>query len=190
MTRLNSTSSNCSGDSGTQLSLASDYSSRDKLLPTLQEKESPEPDSVLSCPRSDIYCCNDPTCGVPPGSGNHLAAAAAAVNIYETISGSETAAARQGEGGPQPPPPVPPRFATIRKSYTLPHNMAGAGAGQGRIYDNPAHLRRDTAAPAAQGQGSLPKRAGQQLLRPRPSSLSVEKRQFLRSVSQDNSNPR
>ena len=70
------------------------------------------------------------------------------------------------------PPPLPPRFATIRKSYTLPHNMAAAAAGtsETRIYDNPVRLR--------------------QLIRPRPSSLSVEKRQFLRSASQDNANDR
>ena len=69
------------------------------------------------------------------------------------------------------PPPLPPRFATIRKSYTLPHNMAAAAAGpENRIYDNPVTLR--------------------QLIRPRPSSLSVEKRQFLRSASQDNANDR
>ena len=37
------------------------------------------------------------------------------------------------------PPPLPPRFATIRKSYTLPHNMAGAA--ESRIYDNPSNLR-------------------------------------------------
>ena len=69
------------------------------------------------------------------------------------------------------PPPLPPRYATIRKSYTLPHNMAGAAAGsENRIYDNPVTLR--------------------QVVRPRPSSLSVEKRQFLRSASQDNANNR
>ena len=69
------------------------------------------------------------------------------------------------------PPHLPPRYATIRKSFTLPHNMAGAAVGsENRIYDNPVTLR--------------------QLIRPRPSSLSVEKRQFLRSVSQDNANNR
>ena len=69
------------------------------------------------------------------------------------------------------PPPLPPRFATIRKSYTLPHNMAAAAGGpENRIYDNPVTLR--------------------QVIRPRPSSLSVEKRQFLRSASQDNANDR
>ena len=68
------------------------------------------------------------------------------------------------------PPPLPPRFATIRKSYTLPHNMAAAAGSENRIYDNPVTLR--------------------QLIRPRPSSLSVEKRQFLRSASQDNANER
>ena len=69
------------------------------------------------------------------------------------------------------PPPLPPRFATIRKSYTLPHNMAAAAGGpENRIYDNPVTLR--------------------QVIRPRPSSLSVEKRQFLRSASQDNANNR
>ena len=49
--------------------------------------------------------------------------------------------------------------------------MAGAAVGsENRIYDNPVTLR--------------------QLIRPRPSSLSVEKRQFLRSASQDNANNR
>ena len=49
--------------------------------------------------------------------------------------------------------------------------MAGAAAGsENRIYDNPVTLR--------------------QVVRPRPSSLSVEKRQFLRSASQDNANNR
>ena len=90
------------------------------------------------------------------------------------------------------PPPLPPRYATIRKSYTLPHNMAGAA--EGRIYDNPNTMkqRQETGQPiyaTTQGhQGSLPKKAGggvKALIRPRPSSLSVEKRQFLRSASQD-----
>lgn len=94
------------------------------------------------------------------------------------------------------PPPLPPRYATIRKSYTLPHNMAGAAGGtEGRIYDNPNTMkqRQETGQPiyaATQPghQGSLPKKAGggvKALIRPRPSSLSVEKRQFLRSASQD-----
>ena len=138
--------------------------------------------------------------GSSGGGGGEYSSGAVLQPVLETPapapSSGHYAAATVTAAESEAPPPLPPRFATIRKSYTLPHNMAGAGAGagagaeQGRIYDNPAHLRRDTAAPATQGQGSLPKRAGQQLLRPRPSSLSVEKRQFLRSVSQDNSNPR
>ena len=132
--------------------------------------------------------------GSSGGGGGEYSSGAVLQPVLETPapapSSGHYAAATVTAAESEAPPPLPPRYATIRKSYTLPHNMAGAGAEQGRIYDNPAHLRRDTAAPAAQGQGSLPKRAGQQLLRPRPSSLSVEKRQFLRSVSQDNSNPR
>ena len=134
--------------------------------------------------------------GSSGGGGGEYSSGAVLQPVLETPapapSSGHYAAATVTAAESEAPPPLPPRFATIRKSYTLPHNMAGAGAGaeQGRIYDNPAHLRRDTAAPATQGQGSLTKRAGQQLLRPRPSSLSVEKRQFLRSVSQDNSNPR
>ena len=56
------------------------------------------------------------------------------------------------------------RYATIRKSYTLPHNMAGAAGGtEGRIYDNPNTMKqRPEAQPiyaATQGhQGSLPKK--------------------------------
>ena len=132
--------------------------------------------------------------GSSGGGGGEYSSGAVLQPVLETPapapSSGHYAAATVTAAESEAPPPLPPRYATIRKSYTLPHNMVGAGAEQGRIYDNPAHLRRDTAAPAAQGQGSLPKRAGQQLLRPRPSSLSVEKRQFLRSVSQDNSNPR
>ena len=134
--------------------------------------------------------------GSSGGGGGEYSSGAVLQPVLETPapapapSSGHYAAATVTAAESEAPPPLPPRYATIRKSYTLPHNMAGAGAEQGRIYDNPAHLRRDTAAPATQGQGSLPKRAGQQLLRPRPSSLSVEKRQFLRSVSQDNSNPR
>ena len=52
----------------------------------------------------------------------------------------------------------------------LPFPAAAAGTSETRIYDNPVRLR--------------------QLIRPRPSSLSVEKRQFLRSASQDNANDR
>ena len=89
--------------------------------------------------------------------------------------------------------------------------MAGAGA----IYDNPGTIRqRQETQPiyaATQGhQGSLAKKVREniyistcamceqavqcgggaaQLIRPRPSSLSVEKRQFLRSVSQDTGRP-
>ena len=134
--------------------------------------------------------------GSSGGGGGEYSSGAVLQPVLETPapapSSGHYAAATVTAAESEAPPPLPPRFATIRKSYTLPHNMAGAGAGaeQGRIYDNPTHLRRDTAALATQGQGSLTKRAGQQLLRPRPSSLSVEKRQFLRSVSQDNSNPR
>ena len=70
-----------------------------------------------------------------------------------------------------------PRYATIRKSFTLPHNMAGSGgAAESKIYDNPSSI-------GCQGNQVRP---GQ--VRPRPSSLSVEKRQFLRSASQENSN--
>ena len=91
--------------------------------------------------------------------------------------------------------------------------MAGAASGNdARIYDNPNTMKqRQETQPiyaATQGhQGSLPKKVSftnilwmknknitqtsqcgggvKALIRPRPSSLSVEKRQFLRSASQD-----
>ena len=91
--------------------------------------------------------------------------------------------------------------------------MAGAAGGnEASIYDNPSTMkqRQETQAiyAATQGhQGSLPKKVScdsilgnvmitllqtsqcvggvKALIRPRPSSLSVEKRQFLRSASQD-----
>ena len=58
----------------------------------------------------------------------------------------------------------PFRYATIRKSYTLPHNMAGAAGGnEARIYDNPNTMKqRQETQPiyaVTQGhQGSLPKK--------------------------------
>ena len=170
--RLNSNASNCSGDSGTQMSLASDYSSREKLLSTVREKESPESEQVLhqrpvpmaqtdylctdkengnvvTCSLkgcledSKIYCCNNSSCKVANGQSAH---------IYEKIYGETISAGssfrrqfsvrekqlsvcsggqnngENDENRDDTPPPLPPRFATIRKSYTLPHNMSAAAA--------------------------------------------------------------
>merc|ERR1719270_1034433 len=172
--RLNSTASNCSGDSGTQVSLGSagEYCSPGGQLQTLQETDS----------------CNYVTVPVRVVANN-------------SVKNKEVLHASTGVDQ-DTPPPLPPRYATIRKSYTLPHNMAASAAGDGRIYDNPQNLRRDTTATTncPPGQGSLPKKTSNQtnvhipghgsikhMIRPRPSSLSVEKRQFLRSASQDNS---
>ena len=112
--------------------------------------------------------------GSSGGGGGEYSSGAVLQPVLETPapapSSGHYAAATVTAAESEAPPPLPPRFATIRKSYTLPHNMAAAAGSENRIYDNPVTLR--------------------QLIRPRPSSLSVEKRQFLRSASQDNSNER
>ncbi|CAB4058165.1 unnamed protein product [Lepeophtheirus salmonis] len=84
--RLYSSNSNCSGDSGTQCSMSSDSSnSKPGNLEVLKEQVSP------------IY---------PPFDQNIYGQSIAIKNIP-----------------PSSPPPLPPRFATVRKSFTLPHNI-------------------------------------------------------------------
>ena len=179
--RLNSTASNCSADSGTQMSLNSgDYA---------------QPGQV-----------------------------SAPVRLVTMTKSVETQVSQAAQDAP---PPLPPRFATIRKSYTLPHNMAGAA--DNRIYDNPSTVRRgpgkDTqnressqqqygtvardcspqqygtitrdcspqqygtvtrdCSPQQYGTNPGLKKSIGGIIRPRPSSLSVEKRQYLRSMSTD-----
>ena len=155
--RLNSTASNCSGDSGTVISLGSG-----------------------DCP------------GAQGGGGSllhHIQETAVSVHSSSSVStvrlgsadrsrdsghyGTITTTTGSVKSDQEAPPPLPPRYATIRKSFTLPHNMAGAS--DSRIYDNPVNVRQDTAGLA------------RQVIRPRPSSLSVEKRQYIRSASQENS---
>ena len=206
--RLNSNASNCSGDSGTQLSIgSSDYSNRENVLQPLQEKDSPDYDKKLQYQQDQIdiptamncslpeclqenpriYCCKSNT------SGNEGL-------IYEQIYNRsqnqperrDSASTRNGSpqrSDPETPPPLPPRYATIRKSYTLPINMAGSI--ENRTKDNGNILKETDGS----RQGSLSKRSSithhsmvvpENVIRPRPSSLSVDKRQFLRSVSQEN----
>ena len=145
--RLNSTASNCSGDSGTVMSLGSGEcpGTTGSVLSNIQETAA----SVISS--SSVSTVRLGSSEKSKDSG-----------LYGSLATE-----------PEAPPPLPPRYATIRKSFTLPHNMAGAA--DNRIYDNPLNLKPDPA-------GLL-----KQVIRPRPSSLSVEKRQFLRSVSQENS---
>ena len=58
--------------------------------------------------------------------------------LPEAAQGGEGEAGAGQEGSvPRPPvseapPPLPPRYATIRKSYTLPVNMSGAAESQAR----------------------------------------------------------
>lgn len=206
--RLNSNASNCSGDSGTQLSIgSSEYSNRENILQPLQEKDSPDYDQKLQYQHSDqidipatincslreclqenrIYCCTSNTCG-----NEGL--------IYEQIyNRSQNPAQRRDSvstrnaspqrSDPETPPPLPPRYATIRKSYTLPINMAGSAENRNKDHTN------NVKEIEGSRQGSLPKRSSinrhsmnipENAIRPRPSSLSVDKRQFLRSVSQEN----
>ncbi len=88
--RLHSNMSNCSGDSGAQLSLNSNDS---KVLEVLKEQESPD----LSPFDQEIYgtSVSISASGSSKKSGN-----ANSENIYHE-----------------------PRFATVRKSHTLPHGM-------------------------------------------------------------------
>ena len=87
--RLNSNMSNCSGDSGAQLSLNSNDS---KVLEVLKEQDSPD---------------------FPPFDQE----------IYgQSVAIKNTATPNNTE------PSNEPRFATVRKSYTLPHGMNNNGS--------------------------------------------------------------
>ena len=103
--------------------------------------------------------------GSSGGGGGEYSSGAVLQPVLETPapapapSSGHYAAATVTAAESEAPPPLPPRYATIRKSYTLPHNMAGAGA----IYDNPGTIRqRQETQPiyaATQGhQGSLAKK--------------------------------
>ena len=88
--RLHSNMSNCSGDSGAQLSLNSNDS---KTLEVLKEQESPD----LSPFDQEIY-----------GQSVSISSRNNDSNVYQSIAETKQ---------------EPMRFATVRKSYTLPHGM-------------------------------------------------------------------
>ena len=97
------------------------------------------------------------------------------------------------KSNPVTPLPLPPRFAIIRKSYTLPSNMSESSENSTNANIN--NFRETVGS----RQGSLAKRSSitcnsmvvpENLIRPRPSSLSLDKKHFLCSVSQENSTKR
>ena len=121
--RLYSNTSNCSGDSGTQLSVNSEYSTVGKekgaLLAVLKEQDSP------SYPPFDneIY---GTSIAVKAPSQTSQNLEDTTYSRIEDHTGEDLA--DEGSPPPPPPPPLPPRFATVRKSFTLPHNMSMASA--------------------------------------------------------------
>ena len=207
--RLNSNASNCSGDSGTQLSIgSSEYSNRENILHPLQEKDSPDCDQKLQYQHSDkidipatinyslqdclqdnqIYCCTRKACG-NEGLIYEQIYNRSENNGQQPPDSLSTRNTSPQRSDPETPPPLPPRYATIRKSYTLPTNMAGSAENRNKDQGNSLKETEGSR------QGSLTKKSSikrysmnivENTIRPRPSSLSVEKRQFLRSVSQEN----
>ena len=93
--------SNCSGDSGAQLSLNSNDSN--KVLEVLKEQESPD----FAPFDQEIY-------------GHSVSIKNS--NVYQTPS---EVSAKSSENTEEKP-----RFATVRKSYTLPHGMNNASGSQ------------------------------------------------------------
>ena len=108
LSRLNSTASNCSGDSAAGISL--NTIDRETLEPLQEKKESVgDYESLRPLSRASvgqqgqIYCCSSeacPTLGTREGS-----------RIYEVVPRNGSQGRR---GSRTDPPAVPPRFATIR----------------------------------------------------------------------------
>ena len=108
---MNSTASNCSGDSAAGISL--NTMDRETLEPLQEKKESvvgeyeslrPLSRSSVGQPAGQIYCCTSeacPTLGSREGS-----------RIYEVVARNGSQGSRRGSR--TEPPAVPPRFATIR----------------------------------------------------------------------------
>ena len=111
--RLHSNMSNCSGDSGAQLSLNSNDSSN-KVLEVLKEQESPD----FAPFDQEIY-------GHSVSIKN---------NVYQTPAEAKNEGQQQSEQQQQQP-----RFATVRKSYTLPHGMNNA-SGSNSVASTPTVL--------------------------------------------------
>ena len=105
---MNSTASNCSGDSAAGISL--NTVDRETLEPLHEKKESVHGDYESLRPLSrasvgqagQIYCCTSEAC---PTLGSREG------RIYEVVARTGSQGRR---GSRTEPPAVPPRFATIR----------------------------------------------------------------------------
>lgn len=160
--RLFSNTSNCSGDSGAQLSIHSDYSTsgnsssnnnnnnnnnshngfKENALGVLKEQESPNYppfDNELYGKSISIatktgnnhhHLLSGPSCSTlekqTPSVGG---GGSGTIGEYEDPTYShiyeDNHHHQHGLSAQTGPPPLPPRFATVRKSFTLPHNMSG-----------------------------------------------------------------
>ncbi|TRY71121.1 hypothetical protein TCAL_15039 [Tigriopus californicus] len=154
--RLYSNTSNCSGDSGAQLSIHSDYSTsgnsssnnnnhngfKENALGVLKEQESPN-----YPPFDNELYGKSISIATKTGNNHHHLLSGASCSTLEkqtpSVGGGGSGARTEYEdptyshiyednhhhhgllSAQMGPPPLPPRFATVRKSFTLPHNMSG-----------------------------------------------------------------
>ena len=163
--RLNSTASNCSGDSGAGTSLG--MGEKETLEP-LQEGREVEGGGVYESLRS----LSRASCSLTERS-----------RIYEVGAGGSVYGVLSKKNSREPPS-VPPRFATIRKSFTLPVQGVILNPGEGEFdeqqegvvepqylnFFNRPSITKDRPRPSSlfvlkrhmQGAGSLPATPGDQ----------------------------
>lgn len=160
--RLHSNMSNCSGDSGAQLSLNSNDSS--KVLEVLKEQESPD----LSPFDQEIY-------------GQSVSISSSSRNtdgekVYQTVSDAK----------------ADQRFATVRKSYTLPHGMNSSVASTPTVLS--PRKRKDLSSFLGlndQGPGSPSKEVTQSVaMQNLPQENCNEKIEKYLGINQDNNKQR